>query len=184
MSLVTRFALAALAGAAFPALAEEPRFGVQVHGSIPTGDLKDAVDSKLGLGGGAHVTFDLGGGHMVRPRLDYTLFPETTLNSGTLALKNKFNVLSAGADYLYFLEGRPEGFYVTAGLGLNHWKADVTVNGASYSDTANKVGFAAGAGYNFNATFGAELRFSSSKYGSRDKEFTANLIQAGVTLRF
>lgn len=162
------------------ARAEDPRFGVQVHGNFPTGDLKDAVDSKLGVGGGAHVTFDLGDGHVIRPRLDYVFFPEATVS----AIKNKVNNLSAGADYLYFITGKPEGFYVTGGLSFNHWKADVTSHLGSSSDTSNKPGFAAGAGFNFNSSFGAEIRFTTSKYGSVSKDSNASALQAGVTLRF
>lgn len=181
MIRTTRLALALLVLGGL-AQAEDPRFGVQVHGNIPTGDLKDAVDSKLGVGGGAHVTFDLSGGHLIRPRIDYTFFPETTLNSGAATLKNKVNNLSAGADYLYFLEGKPEGLYFTGGLSYNHWKVEATALGQTYSDTSNKLGFAAGAGYNFNSTFGAEVRFTSTKFGK--DEGSANAVQFGVTLRF
>lgn len=174
----------AFAAAASLARAEDPRFGLQVHGNFPTGDLKDAVDSKLGVGGGAHVTFDLGDGHLIRPRIDYIFFPETTLNSGTASVKNKVNDLSAGADYLYFISGKPEGLYLTGGLSFNHWKVDVSGSLGNFSDSSNKVGFAAGVGFNFNASFGAEVRFTTSKYGSGSKDFSANALQAGVTLRF
>lgn len=176
--------LSALVLSASLAQAEDPRFGVQVHGNIPTGDLKDAVDSKLGIGGGAHATFDLGFGHLIRPRLDYTFFPEATLRSGSASLKNKVNNLSVGADYLYFIEGRPVGFYVTGGLSLNHWKVDVSNSLGSFSESSNKAGFAAGAGFNFNKSFGAELRFITSKYGSGSKDYTASALQVGMTLRF
>ena len=134
----------------------------------------------MSLGGGAHGTIDLGYGHMIRPRLDYTLFPEATVK----AIKSKFNDLSLGADYLYFISGKPEGLYVTGGLALHRWTVDRTEAGLSYSGTSNKPGFAAGAGYAFNASFGAELRFLSTKYSASGKDFTANGIQAGVTLRF
>jgi hypothetical protein len=174
----------AFALAASLARAEDPRFGVQVHGNIPIGDLKDAVDSKLGVGGGAHVTFDLGDGHLIRPRLDYIFFPEATFNSGSASVKNKVNDLSAGADYLYFLSGKPEGLYFTGGLSFNHWKVETTAAGVSLSDTSNKLGLAAGVGFHFNASFGAEVRFTTSKYGSGSKDFTANTLQACVTLRF
>jgi opacity protein-like surface antigen len=170
--------------AASLARAEDPRFGVQVHGNIPTGDLKDTVDSKLGLGGGAHVTFDLGDGHLIRPRLDYTFFPETSLNSGAASVKNKVNDLSVGADYLYFLNGKTEGLYLTGGLSFNHWKVDKTSVGESFSSTSNKPGFAAGVGFNLNPSFGGEIRLISSKFESGSKTLTANAIQAGVTLRF
>jgi len=164
MIRTSRLALVLLAAAGVCARAEDPRFGVQVHGSIPSGDLNDAVDGKLGVGGGAHGTIDLGYGHMIRPRLDYTLFPEATVK----AIKSKFN----------------EGLYVTGGLALHRWTVDRTEAGLSYSGTSNKPGFAAGAGYAFNASFGAELRFLSTKYSASGKDFTANGIQAGVTLRF
>lgn len=102
------------------ALAEAPRFGVQAHGSLPFGDLKEAVDSKPGVGAGAHMTFDLGGGHQLRPRFDAVFFPEGTRD----AVKTKARDLGLGADYLYFPGGRPGGFYLTAGLGLHHWTID------------------------------------------------------------
>jgi hypothetical protein len=180
MFRTSRFVFALVATLGVVARAEDPRFGVQVHGSIPSGDLNDAVDGKLGVGGGAHGSFDLGDGHMIRPRLDYTIFPEATVK----AIKSKFNDLSLGADYLYFLSGKPEGAYVTAGLALHRWSVDRTAAGLSYSGTSNKPGFAAGAGYNFNASFGAEVRFLSTKYSAGGTDFTANAIQAGVTLRF
>lgn len=180
MIRTTRLALGALLLAGTLAQAEEPRFGVQVHGNIPTGDLKDAVDSKLGVGGGAQVTFDLGDGHMLRPRLDYTFFPEATVK----AIRNKVNSLAIGADYQWFPAGRPEGLYVTGGLALHHWKAEGSVGGLSFSETSNKPGFAAGVGFNFNPSFGAELRAVSTKYGTGTKDATATLLQAGVTLRF
>jgi hypothetical protein len=172
--------LATLALSANPARAEDPRFGVQVHGNIPTGDLKDAVDNKLGLGLGAHGTFDLGLGHVIRPRFDYTFFPETTLPSGTNGLKSKVDALSLGADYLYFIDGKPVGLYLTGGLSLNHWKVDL----GDASESSNKFGLAAGVGYNFNKSFGAEFRFTTSKYGSGSKDYTASALQVGATLRF
>jgi len=180
MSHTSRLALVLLATLGVCARAEDPRFGVQIHGSIPSGDLNDAVDGKLGVGLGAHGTFDLGYGHMIRPRLDYTFFPEATVK----AIKSKFNDLSLGADYLYFISGKPEGLYVTGGLALHRWNVDRTEAGLSYSGTSNKPGFAVGAGYTFNASFGAEVRLLSTKYSATGKDFTANAIQAGVTLRF
>ncbi len=180
MIRTSRLAPVLLAALGVFARAEDPRFGVQLHGSIPSGDLNDAVDGKLGVGFGAHGTFDLGSGHMVRPRLDYTLFPEATVK----AIKSKFNDLSLGADYLYFIAGKPEGLYFTGGLALHRWTVDRTEAGVNYSGSSSKPGFAGGAGYAFNASFGAEVRFLSTKYAASGKDFSANAIQAGVTLRF
>jgi hypothetical protein len=175
--------------------AQDVRFGVQAHGNAPLGDLKDAVDSKPGFGAGVHLTWNLGGGHAIRPRLDYIFFPENGAYAAdgygvSASGKYKVSDLAVGVDYLYFIEGKDEGLYLTAGLGLNRWKVDydysvrignVTTSG-SESDSTNKAGFAVGAGYNFNRSFGAEIRYTTTKFGK--DEGSANAIQAGVTFRF
>ncbi len=169
------------------ARAEEPRYGLQVHVSAPTGDLKTAVDNKPGAGLGAHVTFDLGGGHMLRPRFDAVFFPEGTFNG----FKTKANDLSLGGDYLFFLGGKPEGLYLTAGIGLHRWSVDSTTPAmgsavaTSGSQSSSRFGYAAGFGYNFNRAMGAELRYISTHYANQTAwDPAANSLQAGVTFRF
>ena len=61
-----------LALVAAPAFAQDAHFGLQGGISLPQGDVKDAVDSKMGFGIGVHVAIDFKGGHVLRPRLDYT----------------------------------------------------------------------------------------------------------------
>jgi opacity protein-like surface antigen len=177
----------AIACGAVQARAEEPRFGLQLHANLPTGDLKDAVDNKPGAGLGAHVTFDLGAGHVIRPRFDAVFFPEGSVNG----FKTKANDLSLGADYLYFPSGKPDGLYLTAGLGLHRWSVDTTIPGfglfpaASASQKSSRFGYSAGLGYNFNRIVGAELRFVSTHYANQTAwDPTANSLQAGVTFRF
>lgn len=193
MTAVTRLSLGvvtALFLSSIPTRAEEPRFGVQVHGNAPTGTLKDVVGNKLGLGGGVHMTFDLGQGHLLRPRVDFMAFPEASLASGFAETHNKVQDLSAGVDYLYFLDGKPEGLYLTAGLALHRWKVDSSTPGMgwSMSDTSRKAGFAVGLGYNFNASVGGELRFTSSVSPDSNQGNTpfrtGTAIQAGITFRF
>lgn len=163
---------------------EGPRFGLQAGLNIPQSDLKDAVDSKLGFNIGAHGTFDLRGGHMIRPRLDYIWFPEYSANAGGASANAKFSSLSLGADYLYFVEGKPQGFYVTAGAAAMQWKMEVSASflgySASASETTTKLGLAAGVGYQFNKTVGAEVRYLKSKAWEGDLD----MIQAGATFRF
>lgn len=177
----------AIAFGAVQARAEEPRFGLQLHANIPTGDLKDAVDSKPGVGVGAHATFDLGGGHVLRPRLDAVFFPESNVQG----FKTKADDLSLGTDYLYFPGAKPEGLYLTAGIALHRWKVDTTIPAfgpypaVSGSQTSYRFGYSAGLGYNFNRAVGAELRFVSTKYANQTAwDSTANALQAGVTFRF
>ncbi len=153
------------------------RFGVQAHVTAPQGDLKDLVDSKLGLGIGAHVTLDLAGGmHVLRPRLDYTMYPKANF----FGVSNKVNSLGAGVDYLFFVDGKQQGVYFTAGLGVTRWDYEWNNGVGSVSDTSTKATYAVGMGFNFNQTFGAELRYNSSHIGNA----TANGIQVGATFRF
>jgi hypothetical protein len=156
---------------------EGPRFGLQATLNQPQSDLKDVVDSKLGFGIGAHLFVDLGKGHALRPRLDYIWFPEYDLGGATLNVNN----LSVGADYLYFVEGKTEGVYFTAGLSANRWKAEFDASGfGNSSESTTKLGLAAGLGYQFNKTVGGELRYQKGKAWEGDFDF----IQAGVTFRF
>ncbi|MBP1773895.1 MAG: outer membrane protein beta-barrel domain [Holophagaceae bacterium] len=174
---------ATLAGTALSAQ-EGPRFGLQAGINLPQSDLKDAVDSKAGFNLGAQVTFDLRGGHMLRPRFDYTWYPEYTVSGGGASASAKFSNLTLGGDYLYFVEGRPEGFYVTGGLAVVQWKGEVNATflgiSDSSSETTTKLGLAAGVGYQFNKTVGAEVRYLKSKAW----ESVFDTIQVGATFRF
>jgi opacity protein-like surface antigen len=177
-TLSTQATLAILAAAALSLQAEAPRYGVQGLVNIPLGDLKEYVDSKPGPGFGVHGTFDLGDGHMLRPRLDYSLFPEASF----AAIKQTATSLSLGGDYLYFIAGKPEGLYLTAGIAAVRWSLKEKAPGLP--DTTNnttKFGVAAGFGYQWNATVGTEARWLHSSLGSG---FKADAVQAGVTVRF
>lgn len=177
-----------LALAPNPARAEEPRYGLQLHASQPQGDLKDAQDSKLGLGMGAHMTFDLRGGHMIRPRFDAVFFP----SSNRYGFTYKTTDLSLGADYLYFLRGKPQGAYLIAGLGLHHWKTELSspaIGGypaGTVTDTSNKLGTAFGIGYSFNHAVGAELRYLCmvTKDGADKVESRRSTLELGINYRF
>lgn len=157
--------------------AEAPRYGVQGLVNIPLGDLKDLVDSKPGPGIGVHGTFDLGDGHMLRPRLDYTIYPEASFAT----VKQSATALSLGGDYLYFLAGKPEGFYFTAGIAAVRWSFETKDAFSKVTADTTKLGLAAGVGYQWNATVGTEARFVHSRIASG---FQADAVQAGVTIRF
>jgi len=169
--------LALVAATTFGLQAQDVRFGVQASLNQPQSDLKDAVDSKLGFGVGAHALVDFGSGHALRPRVDYLWFPEYNPAPGTSL---KVNNLSAGADYLYFVEGKQEGIYFTGGLSVNRWKAEATAIGFSSSDTTTKLGIAAGLGYQFNKALGAEVRYQKGKADEADFDF----IQVAASFRF
>jgi opacity protein-like surface antigen len=178
MRIISRLALAAIAVAGVSLSAQDVRFGIQGQVNIPTGDLKKAVDSKLGFGLGGHSTIDFSSGHVLRPRLDYNFYPEAKVSG----IKNNVSNLSLGADYMYFIEGKPsEGFYVTGGLAAVRWNQEVEVLGVKDKINTTKLGIAAGAGYQFNPTVGVEVRYTTS---SVNKDSDANAIQIGATIRF
>lgn len=176
MKILSPMPLAVLA-TALSLQAEAPRYGVQGLVNVPLGDLKDYVDSKPGPGLGVHGTFDLGDGHMLRPRLDYSVFPEASF----AALKQEATSLSLGGDYLYFLAGKPEGLYLTGGVSLIRWSFKTTLGPDQATLDTTKLGLAAGAGYQWNATVGTEARFVHSRPVSG---FQADALQLAVTIRF
>lgn len=184
--MTIRALILAAAALAAPALSaqEGPRFGLQVGVNLPQSDLKDAVDSKAGFNVGAQVTFNPAGGHMIRPRLDYTWFPEYSVSDPSASASMKLSHVALGADYLYFVDGKPQGFYITGGISAVQWKMEVSATylglSASDSETTTKLGLAAGVGYQFNRTVGAEVRYLKSRAWEADMD----LIQVGATFRF
>lgn len=181
-------ALLALVGSAAALQAQDVRYGLQVHGNIPLGDLKDAADSKVGFGGGGHMTIDLGDGHMLRPRLDYVVYPENKAFVGPIR-GSKVSDASLGLDYIYDFGGKDGDFYLTAGLALHRWRAeyDYLVNGnvtVRSTSTSNKVGVAVGAGFNFNPSFGVEARYVATKFQQGSTDRTADALQVAALYRF
>lgn len=169
--------LTLLTVAALSLRAEAPRYGVQGLIKVPLGDLKEYVDSKPGPGFGIHGTFDLGDGHMLRPRLDYSLFPEASFSS----IKQKAACFSLGGDYLYFIAEKPERLYLIAGLSAIRWSFEHTDPVSRVTSNTTKFGLAGGVGYQWNATVGTEARYVLSSAASG---FKADALQVGVTVRF
>lgn len=163
--------LPALALLAFPAAAQGVHFGLQAGVVIPTGSsdfngntisAKDVVDSNMGFNIGLSVPIDFSGGHTLRPRLDYShlsgssdkLFPG-------LGIDGKVSTLFVGADYLYYMNQKAEGFYVVVGAGAANTKVEFSaVNSISESNTT--LAWTLGAGWQFTPLVGAELRYAST----------------------
>ena len=167
--------LAALAAGSL--WAEETRFGVQLQVASPRGDLKQFVDGNLGPGLGLHATLDLGDGQLLRPRLDYTSLPEATFG----ARRQRATSLSLGSDYLFFVEGKPEGLYFALGLAAMHWSLQTTQATGQTTTASTRSGLSFGIGYLWTETLGTELRYGHSRVS---QVFSASTLQAEVTLRF
>ena len=136
--------------------AADTSFGLQAGVLMPTGDLAKLTGDSVGMSIGAHLLVDLGGGHTVRPRLDFASFPGQT---GYF----KFQSFSGGADYVYFTQAKlNQGYYLVAGAGIaaNSYETFEPL----YSRSYNNPYLALGAGYQFNARIGLEFRYLSSRF--------------------
>lgn len=175
--------LAPLALMAAPLAAQDAHFGIQAGVNIPQSDLKDFIDSKLGGTLGVNATVDLGSGHVIRPRADYGYYSASVSNPISTS-ENKVKTLGLGADYMYFPAQKMEDIYVTAGLGYQNTKLDgITPNG-NFSESKGAFAWAAGAGWQFNESFGAEARYTSSHPKFFFGTFKADAINVAVTFKF
>ena len=163
--------------AALSLQAQSWHYGLQGAVNLPLTSLKDYVDSKPGPGLGVHGTYDLGDGHMLRPRLDYTAYPEAAFGS----IKRKASTLGLGGDYLFFISGKPEGLYLTLGVAGSRWSFSTTGGATTLPSSTTKIGLTGGVGCQWSATLGTELRFVHSRIQS---DFKGDALQLGVTIRF
>lgn len=192
--------LPTLALLAAPAPAQEVHFGLQAGVIFPMGssDLngntfsaKDAVDGKMGFNVGLSVPIDFTGGHTLRPRLDYSYLSGSAdkLFPG-FGIDGKVTTTFIGADYLYYIAGKSEGFYILVGVGAANSKVEFSAaNSISESKTA--LGWTVGGGWQFTPLVGAELRYVST-HPSFDNAFGSGVtvdgkndgLNLGVTFRF
>jgi Outer membrane protein beta-barrel domain len=160
-------------------MAQEIQPGVMAGLNIPMGDLGSATDHRLGFTIGGQLGIYYGGGHEVRPRVDYTHFAGGWAPEASDFNRNTISALGLGCDYLYYTEMRPLGVYLTMGLGYQWW----TVNPEHGPNRSNSgLSVAAGAGYRFNRTFSAEARLVTGQFQSTNGQ--ANAIQGLVSMRF
>lgn len=159
------------------ASAQEIQYGVQAGVNLPLSDLDKQVDGHPGFTVGGHAGLYYGNGHELRPWVDFTYYNGSNLGFG--GAKNTVSGFGAGADYLYYLQTRPQGIYATGGLGLRNW----TVNpDAGASTTKTSFSLAVGAGYRFNRSVSGEVRYLLGKFQSPNGQGSA--LQALVSLRF
>ncbi|MCE1229038.1 MAG: porin family protein [Firmicutes bacterium] len=176
---LTRLALLTLLSCGVMASAQTVQFGA--HGGVnqPIGDLNREVDGRLGFTLGGHVAFYYGDGHELRPYVDVTLYNGGWHPVNTTFSKSNVTAISGGADYLYYLENRPQGLYLTMGLGLQNW----TVSPENAPNrTKTSLGIAAGAGYRMTRNLSAEGRFLLGQFQSNGGQAVA--LQGMVSYRF
>lgn len=175
-----RFAILLALLAAGAVQAQTPSFGVQGGLVLPTADLSSTLDNRMGYALGAHMGLYYGGGHELRPRVELSTFQGGwhPVGGGTFERTN-VSSWSLGADYLYFTDMRPTGFYLVMGLGNQWWRVSPE---HSPSSSKSAIYVAAGAGYRPDRFWSFEGRFATGTF--QDTNGQANQLQAIASFRF
>ncbi|HLP31803.1 MAG TPA: hypothetical protein VK150_10600 [Geothrix sp.] len=173
----TILALALLAGISLAAQGVPMNGGLQVGGSIPTGDFADkegpsgmylGANDGAGFHFGGHLDFNFTLHHQLRLIANVNGFAskEQDLFVGGLyqgTRQNAFAVSQFGADYVYNAGSPIRGGYFLAGLNLNHVKAkaDYSFGPDREITQSGRIGVRVGGGYTFNRLFSLEGHFNS-----------------------
>jgi len=187
--------LGLVAGSCFAA--DLPRLGLSVHGSCPTGSLKEFTEDP-GYGLGVFAEWELDSGSNLRLAYEGTVFRntrDTTSLSGlpggpfTFDDQRKPRSHAVLLEYLYFPRHDNEGFYFLLGAGGMNYMARneltgtapaVTAHLTTLEETGTKLACVAGLGYEFTRNFGASARYSFITVNNR----TLGGVQAGFSYRF
>jgi opacity protein-like surface antigen len=177
--------------------ADLPRLGLSVHGSCPTGSLKEFTEDP-GYGLGAFAEWELDTGSNLRLAYEGTLFRSTRdttalsgLPGGPYAFDSHRKPRSHALllEYLYFPRHDNEGFYFLLGAGGMNYQArneltgilpTVTWSATTLDETGTKLACVAGLGYEFTKNLGASARYSFITVNNR----TLGGVQAGFSYRF
>lgn len=132
-------------------------------GSKFTSSTTDFTGGSIAFLIGAHVLFNLKGGHAVRIRLENTQTSGTTRTKLGVPYDSSVSTTGVMGDYLFHFTGRPFGPYVLAGWGYE--KTTVKVNNPYVGTQSTAKGAAAwnaGLGLQPNQVVGVELKYVSS----------------------
>jgi hypothetical protein len=159
----------------------DTNIGVQAALSLPQGEFKSRVDSNNGYGAGIFFDIQFEGGHVLRPRFDFTQYATATLkNPGISDQSRQWSDYSLGTDYLYYLSGKPQGFYVTFGLGVTKTNLKYTYNNNSINESYTRFGTAIGLGYSFNQQWEGSLRYTTSSV----QNVNPSAVKLGLAFKF
>jgi hypothetical protein len=176
-------ALPLLAGSGAHSLqaGDKVAFGGAVSLNLPQGELKTDTHDKVGGALAFQVAFDLGSGHLLRPKAEVNLFRVKDVKRSGSDTRDTVELtgLGLGVDYLYHFGGNArQGAYALGGLSVQRWEVDYGSyshqgSSSSMSTEATRrrtsLGAALGLGYQVNSWFGMEARYTTSRYeGSRD----------------
>ena len=191
---------ASLAG---PSLRGQDFFGFQAGIGFPKGEFKESTGGSAGYFLGAHQVRELGAGNVFRPRLDcygfkggQDLMVQTASGPVRGQLDNRFTILSAGLESMYYLlQDTHRGPYLFGGFGgastrlTSEGSSNPTGDASTWplngklQETANKFYYSMGVGFQYDSTFGGELRYFTTRWSGGGTSMRVAFISAGVTLR-
>jgi opacity protein-like surface antigen len=151
--------------------AQEIKWGFQLGAAFPTRSLPS--DDSFPIALGAHAGIALGGGHVLRPRVDFVSMKNQKMISGqrggSTTYEEKATLSSAELEYLFHFSGRVQGAYLIAGVGYQRVKLEYITNGMTsdgYPQSHGAIAYSAGAGWQFGEHFGVDLRYVGNSYSS------------------
>lgn len=171
--------LLCLPAGVLPLAAQQTEFGIQGLAAISEQALRSQIGSRPGFEIGVHEGIYLQNGQELRPRIDYTRFDNGSFSFSSLNSTTTVWGISAGADYLCYLEGGRRGLYGVAGLNLSWWTAYQRFAG-SQRETSPSLLF--GFGHRFNSNLAVEFE---DEYGHFQPEAgSMNTFKGGVFYQF
>lgn len=178
-----------------PSLWGQVDHGFQAGAGFPQGDFGERTGEQMGYSLGYHQVRDMVNGCFLRPRLDVLGF-QGVQRSGPAALHNRFTLITAGLESVYAPEENPHrGVYLFGGFGGASTRLVSSVEGkpaeatspwpasGTLRETANKLYYSMGLGFQFDERFGAELRYFSTRWSGGGQNLRVSQISAQVTIR-
>lgn len=186
----------ALGACCLPALAQGPGFGVQGGVVLAKSyDLRKTTGDGLPLTLGIHYDLPFHGRLLVRPRIEYWLFPRglesTTGSPLSQGMETRVRALAYGGDCLYRLPGTARSLAAGVGLYLIRWSVNsqdwLSDNAGDTAATSgkshwNRQGLSVLANWRLTPRLEAEVRMMRSHYGYEN--LRADVLLGGVSWHF
>jgi hypothetical protein len=154
-----------------------PSLGVHLQVGLPRGIADQDLNRHIGFGLALGYPWHLGGGHLLRPNLEYNQYRITPQPApawtAEAAEKHIFQSWKLGIDYVLYAEPWVyRGPYALLGVGIQHSNVDFPVQHgtqhalAIHSSSLTSPWVGVGCGYQFTSDAGLELRYSMAAYAA------------------
>ncbi|RRQ46268.1 PorT family protein [Chryseobacterium sp. SC28] len=174
--------------ALFGAMNAQTKFGLKAGGNLSSVSNTEDNESKFGFYGGAFANMPLSASFNIQPELIYSGKGVSFDGAGDPRLNLDYISVPVFFQYeatpQFYLEAGPEfSFLISAKTKYDGASVDVkdSINGFD-------LGIGLGAGYNFTASFGANIRYVAGVTDilkdNEDDAYTNGVLQLGLTYTF